>query len=269
MVKENESVWDGEFKIPWHEPAFSERMLAEHLNQDHDLASRSVSWIDKQVDWIHENLLRFRPSSVLDLGCGPGFYLHRLTKLSHTCHGIDFGPASIAYANEYNPDEFLTDFVLGDIRHVPLGESFDLAMILYGEFNVFPPFQWPSMLQRVVASLSEGGQFAVELQKVEAVREIGEAPAGDQEYACGLFSTKPHRCHTKNQWLEDEAVAIQTFTVTEIDSEETRIYKSTTKAWTNEELDKLLMEAGFQGVTRRTDWPCNTDSLELWVANLS
>ncbi|EOI1394309.1 hypothetical protein ACMGOD_005528 [Klebsiella oxytoca] len=29
-----------ESKIPWDEPAFSQRMLANHLSQDHDWASR-------------------------------------------------------------------------------------------------------------------------------------------------------------------------------------------------------------------------------------
>lgn len=29
-----------ESKIPWNEPAFSQRMLANHLSQDHDWASR-------------------------------------------------------------------------------------------------------------------------------------------------------------------------------------------------------------------------------------
>ena len=39
-----------------------------------------------------------RGARVLDLGCGPGLYTTRLAKLGHTCVGIDFSPASIAYA---------------------------------------------------------------------------------------------------------------------------------------------------------------------------
>ena len=33
-----------------------------------------------------------------------GFYLHRLVTLGHRGFGIDFGPASIEYANRNNPD---------------------------------------------------------------------------------------------------------------------------------------------------------------------
>lgn len=85
-------------KIPWHDADFSRRMLREHLSQDHDAASRRYPQIDRAVAWIHEIVLGGRPSSILDLACGPGFYTHRFTGLGHTCIGIDFGPASIEYA---------------------------------------------------------------------------------------------------------------------------------------------------------------------------
>ncbi|HCR3185545.1 TPA: SAM-dependent methyltransferase, partial [Morganella morganii] len=41
-----------ESKIPWDEPAFSQRMLANHLSQDHDWASRRQEIIEQQVEWI-------------------------------------------------------------------------------------------------------------------------------------------------------------------------------------------------------------------------
>ncbi|EBN1049881.1 hypothetical protein LME23_002765 [Salmonella enterica] len=34
-----------EGKIPWDEPAFSQRMLENHLSQDHDWASRRLSHV--------------------------------------------------------------------------------------------------------------------------------------------------------------------------------------------------------------------------------
>ena len=40
-------------KIPWHDPDFSRRMLAEHLTQQHDAASRRFDKIDRHVAWIH------------------------------------------------------------------------------------------------------------------------------------------------------------------------------------------------------------------------
>ena len=50
------AAWAEGDNIPWNDPAFSERMLREHLSQDHDLASRRLATIDRQVDWIHRHL---------------------------------------------------------------------------------------------------------------------------------------------------------------------------------------------------------------------
>ena len=92
--------WAEGDKIPWHDPAFSRRMLREHLSQAHDAASRRAIIIDEHVDWIQREVLLNRSSRVLDLGCGPGLYSSRLAQRGHTCMGIDFGPASIEYARE-------------------------------------------------------------------------------------------------------------------------------------------------------------------------
>lgn len=42
--------------LPWGDPAFRERMLREHLSQDHELASRRLETVERQVerivDWL-------------------------------------------------------------------------------------------------------------------------------------------------------------------------------------------------------------------------
>jgi hypothetical protein len=90
--------WAEGDNIPWNDPAFSARMLQEHLSQEHDAASRRWGKIDAQVAWIHEHLLGGKPTRILDLGCGPGLYASRLARLGHSCVGIDWGPADKAHA---------------------------------------------------------------------------------------------------------------------------------------------------------------------------
>jgi SAM-dependent methyltransferase len=87
-------------KLPWDEPGFSRRMLAEHLDQGHDRASRRFDTIDKHVAWIAGTMLGGCPSRVLDVGCGPGLSTERLAALGCRCVGIDFSPAAIEHANE-------------------------------------------------------------------------------------------------------------------------------------------------------------------------
>src|SRR5512137_2029703 len=101
-------------------------MLREHLSQAHDAASRRSSIIDEQVEWIHRVVLNNRSSHILDLGCGPGLYSSRLAQRDHTCVGIDFGPASIAYAREIaRKQQLACDYRLEDIRHADYGTGYD------------------------------------------------------------------------------------------------------------------------------------------------
>lgn len=269
MSVQNDGIWHGAYKIPWDDPDFSRRMLREHLSQDHDMASRRIEWIDKQVAWIHEHLLGGKPSSILDLGCGPGFYSHRLAARGHRCCGIDFGPASIEYAQQHNPDPSQCVFALGDIRHTPFGGPYDLAMILFGEFNVFAPAEALAIVEKVRASLHPEGRLILEIQTYEAVERAGQVAPSEQQCESGLFSDQPYHCRTESRWLPDDEVAVQTFSVTDTADGQTRAYRSTTRAWSDGDLADLLSEAGFRGASRCDQWPCNTDSLKLWTARAS
>ncbi len=132
--------WAEGEKIPWNEPGFSERMLKEHLSQAHDAASRKAEQIDRQVQWMHAEVLKGQPAAILDLGCGPGLYLERLARLGHTCTGIDFSPASIAYARRQAAENHsASQYRQDDLRSADFGSGYDLALLIYGEFNTFRP----------------------------------------------------------------------------------------------------------------------------------
>lgn len=230
------------------------------------MASRRLEWVDRQVKWIDRALLNGRPSCVLDLGCGPGLYSHRMAALGHRCRGIDFGPASVEYARQHNPDPSKCEFLLGDIRRVSFGGPYDLAMILFGEMNVFSPGEILGMLRNVHECLvPRAGRLIVEVQNPVAVEQIGKSNPSEQQYDSGLFSDRPHRCRIQNRWLPDQQVAIQEFTIMDADGS-SRIYHSTTRAWRDEELIALLKAAGFMAATLRENWPCNTSNLALWSA---
>src|SRR5262245_31713047 len=97
--------WHEGDNIPWNGAAFSGGTLAEHLSQTHGAASRRSATIDRQVTWIHRTLLGGRPTTILDLGCGPGLYTSRLARVGHSCVGIDFSPAALAYARAIAAEE--------------------------------------------------------------------------------------------------------------------------------------------------------------------
>lgn len=258
------SLWDGMHKIPWNDPAFSERILREHLSQDHHLASRKQEVIEAQAAWINAQALQNRPSSILDLGCGPGLYSRLLASDTHYYVGLDFSPASIEYAKKQYGAPGKCEFRLADVVGADFGGPFDLVMMLYGELNVFSPSQCRRILAKAYDALVPGGRLLVERQRTEAVKGVGQAPkTWTRAESGGLFSDKGYVCLTENDWFDAEAVALQCFHVLTEGGETPTTYRSTTKAWTASEMEVLLAEAGFIDVIHHADWPVQDDSLAL------
>ena len=245
---ETPEPWSEGEKIPWNDPGFSERMLDYHLTQEHDLASRRFDIIDRHVDWIH-NKLGGRPSKILDLACGPGLYSNRLTKLGHSCRGIDFSPASIRYAREQALKEDVEiDYVLEDIRTADYGAKNDLALFVYGEFNVFKPADMKRVLKKAYDSLKEGGLFIAEPNRYETVRREGTSPASWYSSQGGLFSPKPHLCLTENFWDQEKHVATTRYFIIDAETSNVTLHGSSMVAYTRENLEQILREVEFKDI---------------------
>jgi SAM-dependent methyltransferase len=241
--------WSEGEKIPWDEPGFSERMLKEHLSQEHDAASRRFEKIDAHVDWIHHTLLSGRPTRILDLGCGPGLYLNRLSKLGHECVGIDFSPASIVYAVETVEREGLRCFyVHEDIRTAEYGTGFGLAMFIFGEFNPFRPADAEAILRKAFDALTDGGVFLLEVSKFEALEKWGKSGPSWYSSSSGLFSDRPHLCLEENFWDADQCVVTTRFFVVDAATGDVTRHAISTQAYTDEEYRSLLAECGFTGI---------------------
>ena len=263
-VPDAASLWDGMHKIPWNDPEFSARILREHLSQDHHLASRKSDVINAQCAWITAHCLSGGPSSILDLGCGPGLYSRLLAQDSHYYIGLDFSPASIAYARNTFDAPGKAEFMLADAAVADFGGPFELIMMLYGELNVFSPRNCRRILARAYAALAPGGRLLVERQRFGAVKESGQAPRTlTRADEGGLFSDRAYVCLTENHWFDDEAVALQCFHVLAEGDDQPVVYRSTTKAWTGVEMEALLREAGFVDVADHDGWPMPGDGLAL------
>ncbi|QPC81288.1 class I SAM-dependent methyltransferase [Phototrophicus methaneseepsis] len=224
-------------KIPWHEADFSRRMLAEHLNQMHDLASRRFSVIDQHVHWIHRKVLKSQAANVLDLGCGPGFYTGRLAALGHTCVGVDISPASIAYAREHNPG---AEYILNDVRLVDYAKNQDLILMIYGELNAFSPQDAKTIIKKAYAALKPGGKLLLEVHTAEATQRFGKEPATWHTAQSGLFSDEPYLCLMETTYEADHTVF--NYYVYAADSGEMTRYTSMLHTYTDDEYRQLLQD---------------------------
>ncbi|MFH2056554.1 MAG: class I SAM-dependent methyltransferase [bacterium] len=241
--------WQEGEKIPWNDPEFSRRMLREHLTQEHDLASRRFEIIDRQVKLVHTRLLEEKPSRILDLGCGPGFYSSRLARLGHSCVGFDFSPASIEFArDEALRDKLDCSYHEQDLRVAEFGAGFDLAMFIYGEFNVFRTEAIKKILSKVAAALTPQGQLLLEPQSLAAVHKVGTQPASWFSSPAGLFSEKPHLCLQESFWYEQEQATVQRFYVVDAETSEVTLHSATSQGYTDYEYRAMLTECGFADI---------------------
>ena len=241
--------WGEGDNIPWSEAGFSERMLAEHLSQAHDMASRRFEVIDTHIEWVHQKLLKGKRSKILDLGCGPGFYSNRLAKMGHECVGIDYSPASIKYAAEQaNKEKLSCEFLHEDIRKAEFGIGFDIAMLIYGELNVFRPVDAKAILNKANHALGEGGVLLLEPHSFGVVKSIGEQPSSWYSTVSGLFSDKPHICLDESFWDAESSTTTKRYFIIDASTDDAACYATTYQAYTDQQYHSLLEECGFDAI---------------------
>jgi SAM-dependent methyltransferase len=241
--------WAEGDNIPWNEPGFSKRMLTEHLSQAHDAASRRSSIIDRHVDWIHTSLLACSPAPILDLCCGPGFYTSRLARLGHTCIGIDYSPASIEYAiSTTSRDQLACSYFCQDIRQAEFPQSMGLVMLIYGEFNVFRPYDAAVILDKALQALRPGSMLLLEPHPFPVVVSLGEAPPSWYSSPGGLFSEHPHVVMQENFWDAGIHASSMRYFVIDAASGQVTRFAQCMQAYQDDEYRILLTSHGFEDI---------------------
>jgi 2-polyprenyl-3-methyl-5-hydroxy-6-metoxy-1,4-benzoquinol methylase len=245
------TAWTEGDNIPWSDPDFSRRMLREHLDQAHNLASRTFAIIDRQVDWIHSGILARRSTRILELACGPGLYLERLARLGHDCEGIDYAHAAIEHARETARRGHLRcTYRQEDIRTAPFGTRFGLVMLVYGQLNVFRREEARAILMRASEALEPGGVLLLEPQRFQTVERTGRS--GTSWYTSaegeGLFSEAPHLCLSEAFWDPVGRTATQRFHIVRAVDGVTASHALSTEAYEDSEYLELLQQAGFEEI---------------------
>lgn len=240
---------DNGLEIPWADPEFSRRILKEHLNQDNDIASRRIKAVDKQVQFIHHQLLMAKKTTILDLGCGPGLYSHRLANLGHRCTGIDISPASIQYAKEIAGKESLNcTFIQDDFLKTDLGSDFDFAMLTFGDFNALDRADGKQLIERIFHALKPGGVFLLEGLTLDGVIEIGEREPAWLTAESGIFSDNPYLYLEECSWNEQDQLATANYYIIDSESSHLTHYRQGYFAYSDDDYQELLYSAGFENV---------------------
>ena len=205
--------------------------------------------LTSRLAWIHNHVLQGIPGRVLDLGCGPGLYASRLARLGHTCTGIDFSPASIEYARQQAlADGLSCTYIFDDVRKADVGQGYDLAMMIFGEFNVFKPADARLILQKAFWALKPSGRLLLEAHTEDAMWRSGHQAPSWYTSQGGLFADMPYIVLEDSAW--DEAARAATNRMFVIDPATSLVapYAQSLQAYAEADYRQVLAEAGFRDV---------------------
>ncbi len=238
--------------LPWDENAFSQRMLREHLDQSHGAASRRSPEIRAQIERMG-NWLGLQPGQhLLDVTCGPGLYAAEFARRGISVTGIDFSPASIAYARKLCrglPCEFLE----GDVRQMNFaGREFDAAIYLYGQFTVLRPEESRDVLRRIAAALRPGARLLLEILDEEHFDKADSTWWYTDE--AGLWGDFPYLHLGERHWDDARRAAVERFHIINLTTGEMRVYGLADQVYTPAEVEAMLHGAGFENVELHPIW---------------
>jgi SAM-dependent methyltransferase len=128
------------------------------------------------ADRVKAAISRHLPAgtTLLELGCGTGAVLARLTTLQ-ALTGLDRSPAMLAIAAGRVPHARLVE---ADMRAFDLSERFDVVICVYDTLNHLPHVgDWSQVFGRVSDHLVEGGLFIFDVNTIGRLRQLGEGPS--------------------------------------------------------------------------------------------
>lgn len=249
-------LWEGGGNLPWDDPAFSERMLREHLTDAHGAASRTTAERALQLDWLWTRLNLETGDRVLDITCGPGLYAVPLAERGCAVTGVDFGPAAIAYARHLataaGVEERCT-FIEQDVRaFVPQEKAYDAALLLYGQLAVFPREEAAALLAQAARALRPGGRLVVELLEQTRVDKADSSWWFTDD--SGLWGERPFLHLGERRWNEAEQTSAERYYIIDLTTAEMTEVLLCDQTYAVEDMVRMMGEAGFSRVEVYPAW---------------
>ncbi len=258
--------WRDGANLPWDDPAFSERMLAEHLDQAHGAATRQRPELLRQVDWLWRELGLQPGARLLDITCGPGLYAVEFARRGVDVTGIDFSPASVRYARELAAEQGVAErcrFIQADVRdELPrhAGQGYNAATFIYGQLAVFTRDEAAALLAAAAQALRPAGRLALELLNFERIDKTNSTWWFTDDR--GLWGNAPFLNLGERFWDAEQRASIDRFWVLDLHSGALQEIGLSDNGYESDELLALLRANGFSTSQSYPAW----GGLELYDA---
>ena len=228
----------------WTDDYISAQMLKYHLNEDIDVSSRNIKFIDRSVEWITSHFNIGAGIRIADFGCGPGLYATRLARTGADVTGIDFSRRSIDYAKESAAKERLTiNYVNKNYLEYETDEPFDLVLMIMCDFCALSPAQRKSVLDKFRLILRPGGAILLDVYSLMAYDRREAKAIYEVNLLDGFWSPNKYYGFLNTFKYSDEKVVLDKYTI--VEAERTRTIYNWLQYFSPESLEREFTDCGF------------------------
>ena len=228
----------------WTDDHTSKQMLAFHLNEDLDVASRKTSFIDKSVAWLVSRFGLDQGRHVIDFGCGPGLYTSRLARLGAVVTGVDFSARSIDFARAYaSRHDLRINYQRANYLAFDTPGQFDLILMIMCDYCALSPKQRAIMLEKFASLLSPHGHIVLDVYSHTAFRQREESSTYAKNLMQGFWSPHPYYGFLNVVKYESEKVVLDKYTI--VEEQRTREVYNWLQYFSVETIEREFNEAGL------------------------
>lgn len=228
----------------WDDPHISQSMLAAHLDPSIAAASRPPNEISASVDWLIDLLGLHPGSSLLDLGCGPGLYASRFAARGLHVTGVDYSRRSIDYAAQSAREQQLDiTYRYQDYLALDETESYDVALLIYGDFCTLAPAQRTRLLHNIYRALRRQGFFILDVS-TRIHRQQHGLRKGWYAAEHGFWRPGPHLVLEQGYDYPSQALFLDQYIVIEATGEFS-VYRNWFQDYTSATISAELKAQGF------------------------
>ena len=236
----------------WNDRHISKKMLAFHLNDNLDPASRNRAFIDQSAAWMSSRFKIGSKTRICDFGCGPGLYTARFAEKGAIVTGIDFSERSIRYARETAERKNLDiDYILEDYLKFSTDKKYDLITIIYCDLCPLSPEQRKTLMGKFYEYLDDEGSVFLDVFSLHAFEERQEVTTYEHLQLDGFWSDKDYYGFMNTFKYNEEKVILDKYTIVE-KSRTWEVY-NWLQYYSIESLENEFKENGFRVVEQYSD----------------
>ena len=159
--------------------------------------------VDFEVDFLIDVVRRYRgrpPTSVIDLGCGPGYHARAFARRGLHAMGLDWSDEMIRFAREEAAREGLeVDCRVGDMRAFAVPEPVDLAVCLFDSIDSLCSIDdFVEHFRAVAANLAADGLYVIGQSHQRDVSII--------DYGPFRYEGERNGCRVQLDWATDAKI---------------------------------------------------------------